>query len=625
MKKGESGLRFTLALKLALTFGIVVVLSAVNGWVGTNGITTVVRTYEDGALRLAETARLSVEVEKYTVLQAHAVSGYLVTGDEANRADFEAALREAEATAALLRNTMRTDYARGLIDAVMEHQEQYASMARPVLSGSMEMGSPEFNAAVAAMTATRNSLMEAVEELGAYQAGRINEERVSADEVARRTETMMTVVGLLVIGLGIVIAFTLTRSISRPVRAVAEAALRLADGDLTIERLSVTSRDEIGDMAGAFNRMVDNVRDVIEQIRETSRTLSDNGERLLGVANESADATGQIAAAVNEVAQGTGVQVRQAQEARDSMEQLRTAIDQIAAGAQEQAQRAEQTSRSLEQMAQYIEQVTASAQEVADASGRGAERARAGEDAVARVVEGMEQIRSSVTGVARRMDELGDFSRQIGQIVDMISDIADQTNLLALNAAIEAARAGEHGRGFGVVAEEVRQLAERSAESTREIGQLIGNIQAAVDAAISDMEAGTAQVATGTELAGNAREALDEIMEAIEATDNLAQNISEAAAQMAEASPAMLSAMADMASVTEENTAATEEMAASSDQVMRAMDEVASISEQTAAGTEQVSASTEEINAAAEEMKQSMQTMMDMASDLEKLVGRFRI
>ncbi|MFS8665232.1 MAG: methyl-accepting chemotaxis protein, partial [Limnochordales bacterium] len=231
----------------------------------------------------------------------------------------------------------------------------------------------------------------------------------------------------------------------------------------------------------------------------------------------------------------------------------------------------------------------------------------------------------AVGRVAQRMDELRQASQQIGQIVNMISDIADQTNLLALNAAIEAARAGEHGRGFGVVADEVRQLAERSSQSTRDIGLLIGSIQAAIDAANSDMQTGTEQVAAGMELAANAQAALEEIIAAIQTTDEVARTISASAAQMAKASPEMLAAVAEMASVVKENTAATEEMAASSDHVRRAMDQVVGISEQSAAGAEEVSASTEEINAAAEEMKRSMQSLMAIASDLDRLVDRFRV
>lgn len=616
--------RFSIPVKLSIAFGVVILLTAWNALEGTNALSTVVETYEDGALRLTETARLTEEVAKYTLVQSNAVSSYLLTWNNANAVEFEEAVQNVEAIAAMLRETLRSDEAEALIDTVVQRQADYAEKARPLLSGFMTVGMDGFNQAMADLAATRDSLEEAVRELTAYQDRRIDEERDKADQVVRTMGTVTTIIGVLVIGFSITGGVLLTRSIARPVRAVAEAALRLADGDFTIQRLSAASRDEVGDMAIAFNRMVDNWRDIIGQIRETSRTLAENGERLFSVADESAGATGQIAAAVNEVAQGTGVQVRQAQEARDSMQQLRHAIEQIAAGAQEQAHRVEETSRSLEQMAQFIEQVAASAREVAEASGHGAERARAGEAAVVKVVEGMEQIQSSVTGVARRMDELGEVSRQIGQIVEMISDIADQTNLLALNAAIEAARAGEHGRGFGVVAEEVRRLAERSAEATRDIEHLIGNIQTAVRDAISEMEAETAQVTRGTELAGNAYAALEDILEAMGDTDDMVQKISSAAAQMADTTPEMLSAMADMASVTEENTAATEEMAASSDQVMRAMDEVASISEQTAAGAEEVSASTEEINAAAEETKQSMQSLIEIASDLEKLVGRFR-
>lgn len=423
----------------------------------------------------------------------------------------------------------------------------------------------------------------------------------------------------------VMVALWISRGIAVPVKQVADAARQMADGNLTVGRLKIDRKDEIGEMAGAFARMSDNLRDVMEQIRRTIATLLDSSQKLLAVAEESSSATGQIAAAVNQVAQGTSNQVSQVEETRAAMDQLRRAIDQIAAGAQEQAQQAEQTTRSLEDMARAVEQVSASAKQVADAADRGSDRARSGGEAVTHVAQGMAQIRSSVTQVAERIDELGQYSRQIGQIVDMISDIAEQTNLLALNAAIEAARAGEHGRGFGVVAEEVRQLAERSAKSTREIGHLIGSIQAAVDAAISDMRDATKQVETGTDLASNARAALDEIIEAIGSTDELAHTISEAAEQMAAANPEMLAAMADMASVTEENTAATEEMAASSDQVVRSMAEVAKISEETASGTEEVSASTEELNAAAEDMKSSVQTLTEIASNLEQLVQRFRL
>lgn len=618
-------MRFTIGLKLAMTFGIVILLSGLNVWVGMNGLRDTVQTYEEEALRIAETARLSEEFEKLFNALDNAALGYLFFSSEKYRADFDAAFLAVEELAVKLRNTMRSDYAREIVDVAITRVREYVASMASILERFYVAGTQEYDQALTWVEIARVQVAEAIGELSDYQARRLEEIRGDSDAAVHRAQTLMIVFGIIVTVIGIVVAFLFTRGIAGPARQVAAAAMRLADGDLTIEELQIKSRDEIGEMAKVFNQMVVNLREIIGQIRATSQTLFENGESLLLAAEESTGATAQIAAAVNQVAQGTTEQVRQVQETRTAIEQLRRIIDQIATGAQEQAQQAEQTTRSLERMAQSIEEVSSSVRAVAEASGHGAERAMAGEKTIVQVTQGMDEIRTSVIRVAERIDELGRYSRQIDEIVEMISAIADQTNLLALNAAIEAARAGEHGRGFGVVADEVRQLAERSAESTREIGQLLASIQAAVDSAIAEVQAATKQVDSGTQLAGHARAAFDEIMANIRTTDDLARTISQAAEQMAQASPEMLAAMAEMASITEENTTATEEMAAFSDQVVRAIDEVAAISEETAAGTEEVSASTEEVNASAEGMKESVQKVTEVAANLEKLVGHFRL
>ena len=618
-------MRFTIGLKLAMTFGIVILLSGLNVWVGMNGLRDTVQTYEEEALRIAETARLSEEFEKLFNALDNAALGYLFFSSEKYRADFDAAFLAVEELAVKLRNTMRSDYAREIVDVAITRVREYVASMASILERFYVAGTQEYDQALTWVEIARVQVAEAIGELSDYQARRLEEIREDSDAAVHRAQTLMIVFGIIVTVIGIVVAFLFTRGIAGPARQVAAAAMRLADGDLTIEELQIKSRDEIGEMAKVFNQMVVNLREIIGQIRATSQTLYENGESLLLAAEESTGATAQIAAAVNQVAQGTTEQVRPVQETRTAIEQLRRIIDQIATGAQEQAQQAEQTTRSLERMAQSIEEVSSSVRAVAEASGHGAERAMAGEKTIVQVTQGMDEIRTSVIRVAERIDELGRYSRQIDEIVEMISAIADQTNLLALNAAIEAARAGEHGRGFGVVADEVRQLAERSAESTREIGQLLASIQAAVDSAIAEVQAATKQVDSGTQLAGHARAAFDEIMANIRTTDDLARTISQAAEQMAQASPEMLAAMAEMASITEENTTATEEMAAFSDQVVRAIDEVAAISEETAAGTEEVSASTEEVNASAEGMKESVQKVTEVAANLEKLVGHFRL
>lgn len=618
-------LRINIGTKLAIGFAVVIVMLGATVLVALHGMSGMVDTYEEEALRIAETARIAERMEKAVLAQNLAVANYVATEDTTHKEEFDIAKHDLEHGALVLRLMIRADEVHTLLDRIESTQALYVQQVEGAFTGFISPRDPIFRQINNAMRTSSAQLTAAMSEMVNYQGRRLREAREEVRRVDARTRSVVTIVAGFALFVAVVLAFAIYRDIAGPVREAARVAARLAEGDLTVEELNVRSRDEVGDMAESFNGMLRAWRQVMEQIRATSADLLSGGETLLTVAHEATEATGQIAAAVGEVAQGTGDQVRQVQETRATMDQLRVAIERIATGARAQTEQAGRTTAELTRMTQTIEHVSDSAREVAEAAGQGAERAGAGEAAVDRVTRGMEEIRTSVEGVARRIDELGNYSRQIGQIVNIIEEIAEQTNLLALNAAIEAARAGEHGRGFGVVADEVRQLAERSADSTREIGQLIGNMQTAVEAAVVDMQGGTAQVHTGTELTNQAREALQAIMDAIETTDSLARSISESAAEMASVGPEMLDAMAEMVRVTEESTAATEEMATASHHVTRAMDDVARISEETAAGTEQVSASTEEVNAAASEVESSVRMVTENAQKLQSLVRRFRL
>lgn len=425
------------------------------------------------------------------------------------------------------------------------------------------------------------------------------------------------------------VAWTITRVILRPVSGTLEqfriAIGRLADGDLTVEEMVTNRTDEIGAMTQAFNQMVHQLRQLVQNVGESSEALLIASAELTASSDQSAKGAGETAESVGGMAQGAAEQAVHTDEVRSTLEQVQQTIQQLAVGSQQTASEVSNVSHLLGQMAHGVHQVAESAQEAATYAGRAADSAHTGADVVGRTVAGMERIRQVVGESAEEIRQLGQLSDQIGEITVVISDIAEQTNLLALNAAIEAARAGEHGRGFAVVADEVRKLAERSAASTQEISNLIGNIQARTVAAVRAMEAGNAEVETGSQLAADAGQALAEILDTVGHAAQDVERISGAAQEVQQGAEQVVKAFESVAAVTEESTAATEEMAAGATQVMHSVEQVAAVSQENAAAAQQVAAAMEELSASAEEVASSAQTLSAIAERLKGQVQQFRL
>ncbi|NJK32847.1 MAG: methyl-accepting chemotaxis protein, partial [Deltaproteobacteria bacterium] len=336
--------------------------------------------------------------------------------------------------------------------------------------------------------------------------------------------------------------FMLRTIFKQPVERVIERLRDIAegDGDLT-QRIDVNSKDELGRLAHYFNIFVEKIHDTISHV--------------LGSANEVAAASTQIASTTDEMLRGLGEQTAQ-------VTQISSAIEEMAAS------------------------VTEVAQQSAEASGQArqsGERAKKGGEVVEQTVGNMREIDSSVSASAEAVRSLGSRGEQIGEIVQVINDIADQTNLLALNAAIEAARAGEHGRGFAVVADEVRKLAERTTKATEEIAQSIGAIQNETSEAVERMEAGAAQVRQGVERAELAGRSLQRNRASADQVARMIHSIA----------------------------AASEEQSAASEQISRSVESVSRTSSETTAGAREAA------NAAA--------MLSQKAESLRQLVSRFKI
>ncbi len=405
-------------------------------------------------------------------------------------------------------------------------------------------------------------------------------------------------------------------------KEMSEKAASIASRDLSIEVQPKGTTDVLGN---AFVTMIAELRETINQVMNSANQVTESSGQLAATANQAGQATSQIATTIQQVASGTTQQTESVTRTANSVEEMARAIDGVARGAQEQASATAKASAITGQLSTVIEQVAGNAQAVVKDSSIAAEAARKGAVTVSQTLQGMDSIKQAVGLSAEKVQEMGSRSSQIGDIITTIEDIASQTNLLALNAAIEAARAGEAGKGFAVVADEVRKLAERSAVATREIGGLIKGIQTTVTDAVSAMNNGAKEVESGVELASQAGTVLDEILKAAEAVNDQAEQAAAAAEQMAASANELVSAVDTVSAVVEENTASTEEMAASSSEVTQAIESIASVSEENSAAVEEVSASAEEMTAQVEEVSASAQELSALAETLRQVVAQFKL
>ncbi len=484
-----------------------------------------------------------------------------------------------------------------------------------------------------------------------------------AESPVIQMRNILLAVGAGVLALAAVIGILTARTIANPIRQMADTARGLAVGDID-QQVTYASRDEVGILAesfraliayqkemaqaagqmaagdlsaqvqphsdrdvlgNAFAGMIARLREQIGQVRESAFSLKAAATQLAAASSQAGQATSQIAATVQQVATGVGQQTESISRTAGTMEQMAHTIDGVARGAQEQAQAASRATQLSAQLHTTIQQVAKIAQAVSLEANEASQAARSGQSTVRNTVEGMRAIREKVDLSAEKMSEMSRRSGEIGVIVETIEDIASQTNLLALNAAIEAARAGEHGKGFAVVADEVRKLAERSASATREIGTLIKAIQVSVDEAVNAMTESGQKVEKGVEYAGEAGSALSQILAAVEQVNLQAQQAAGAAGAMEKAANEMIAAVDSVSAVIEENTAATEQMSASSSEASLAIETIASVSEQNSAAIQEVSASAEEMSAQVEQVSASANSLTEMADGLEKVAVQFKM
>ncbi|WP_429312214.1 methyl-accepting chemotaxis protein [Paenibacillus mucilaginosus] len=410
-----------------------------------------------------------------------------------------------------------------------------------------------------------NEILDKVTKFNDDGAVRLAKLAAETNESARGV--IFTVIAAAIL-IGLVMAYLIARNISRPMIQASEALGRVAAGDLTVEPLKVKSRDEIGQLAEAFNRMTADMNAMVSQIKVSSEMVAASAEQLLASAEQSSKAAESVADGSQEASDYTEKQMQ-------SVEELFNALSEVSAGMQ-------QISGNGEIMLTMVRETN----ELSDRGGR----------AVQAIAEQMNEINQTSEESSRMIRLLGEQSKQIGNIVTLITGIANQTNLLALNAAIEAARAGEHGKGFAVVAGEVRKLAEQSVQSAAQITSLVESIQRDTDKVILSVERGTDKVYEGIRKAEDVRDAFTEIKESIQTVSVKVEEVTHSVEDM---------------------TASSEEMTATIETVSTASEQIATASQTNAAASQQQLASMQEISA-------SSQSLAHLAEELNEVLARFK-
>jgi methyl-accepting chemotaxis protein len=455
----------------------------------------------------------------------------------------------------------------------------------------------------------------------------------------------------------------MTQKITRPIKTVAAVAQNVAQGDLS-QQIVVDRQDEVGQLADSFRQliaylqnisgiarniaggdlatqfspvserdvlgtsfvqMITSLRSLVEQIAQSSAVLTDSSVHLAGNATQVGRTTDQLAGTIQQVATGTGQQADSVAQTANLVDQMSRAVESVTQGAQLQSAAIAKSSTLTAQISAAIEQVTENARTGSKEAALAAEATRHGTQTVEDTIRGMHSIKAKIGLLAEKVREMGQRSSQIGAIVETIDEIAGQTNLLALNAAIEAARAGEHGKGFAVVADEVRKLAEKSAGATSEISDLIGTIQQTVLEAVQAMDEGAKEIEAGVIRANQSGNALTSIMTAAEAVSQQVESIAASAQHMNVSARELVGAMDSVTGVVQETTTQASEMMINSTQVTDAINAISNVGQENRAAIKEVSASTEEMTAQANEVATAAQDLNQLAQSLRALVARFKL
>ena len=432
-------------------------------------------------------------------------------------------------------------------------------------SGNMAEAETYYSKTGAQATTNLRKVLEAQQDAAQQNSESLYQQIESASSSASTIMALFCIIALVILFIG---ALWISKAITTPLQAMVAACQRLGAGDFRLTPRQVNRGDEFGHMADVIITMRDSLNELMRKTHDSTQQIAAASEELTASSQQSAQASNQVAQSVTDAASAVIQQQDAVESSTTAVQQISTTVGSINDQAKRVARRAESAAQCAADGAQVIDTT------------------------VDQIHNGAKSVQES----SQMVDRLGESSQEIGTIVETISSIADQTNLLALNAAIEAARAGEHGRGFAVVADEVRKLAEQSGQAAQQITTLISSVQSDTHSAVEAMKTGRATVDTGAQSVEKLREAFLQI-------DKLVKDVSQEVEQM---------------------TSAVHSASTDTDNISTHVANIGEQGKSVSAEMETVSAATEEQSASASEIASASESLSKLAEQLQASLSQFR-
>ncbi len=642
----------TLRNRLYMSFGAVLVMVLVMFFVNWRAVS---REHEakkaaTTSLQLAE----ATDAVKFQMMQNRLyLSNYLLSGDTREVDKMNEGIRLLNDKLDKTQTLAASDQQKTALEKVQQLEQNWAKeFAQPLVDKRKDVDSG--NATVAelqifylqkdASSWVKNSteFLDAADK----ENKKIVEERRNSDEKAATGTIVASFFSVIIaLGVGVGIAFRTSRSITEPLSKLMTVAHKIGNtGDLDHNVIIDTERqDEIGELARtfanmvtylkematvseaiangdlmveveprskqdtlghAFQQMVESLRGLVRSVRDLASQVASASSQVAGASDESAKISLQGSSAIDEVT--------------STMHEMSVNVQNMVKSTQTQASSVSETSASIDQMVASIQRVADTAKVLLDISNRSREEVHSGITTMDKATEGLNKINNTIRSSGSIIDALGQRADDIGKIIEVIDDLAEQTNLLALNAAIEAARAGEHGLGFAVVADEVRKLAEKSAQSTKEISELIQSIQKEARKAVENMDESTTIVNEGLELGGELNGALRKISNVVTEVYKFAQEIGAATNEQSHGSSQIARATTRLNEITHEINSAVEEQASGAQAVVKAMERMRELIQQSTSGSTELAASAEQMSKMSAELLDALERVAGRTGEVER-------